>query len=171
MRSARLFATLALPFVLSAGGASVGCFDGSCDDQESRTQPGSGRLVDADTWESGPIDGEWLRYDHRMLIAFDTSLLGTRLPDSVLVYISADKRPLQGGSFTIAGGNVADITIGGPGAVYVKNNSCAEYYIRLVVHAPPQAPDAGATDAGSGDAGDASAGDASDGGPSDAGAD
>ncbi len=169
MRSARLVATLALPLVLSAGGASVGCFDGSCDDQESRTQPGSGRLVDADTWESGPIDGEWLRYDHRMLIAFDTSLLGPRLPDSVLVYISADKRPLQGGSFTIAGGNVADISIGGPGAVYVKNNSCAEYYIRLVVHAPPQAPDGGVADGGSDATSDA--GDGGDAGPSDAGTD
>jgi hypothetical protein len=171
VHSARLFATLALPFVLSAGGASVGCFDGSCDEQLSRTEPGSGRLTDANTWESGPIDGEWLRYDHRMLIVLDTSLLGARLPTSVLVYISADKRPLQGGTFTIAGGNVADITVPGPGAVYVKNNSCAEYYARVVVQAAPFAPDAGISDAGVDASGDASASDAGDGGPSDGGGD
>ncbi len=163
LAAARLLAVLTLPVVLSAGSASVGCFDGSCDEQLSRAEPGSGRLIDANTWESGPIDGEWLRYDHRMLIVLDTSLLGARLPTSVLVYISADKRPLQGGTFTIAGGNVGDITVPGPGAVYVKNNSCAEYYARVVVQAAPLAPDAGVVDAGSSDAGD--------GAPADAGAD
>lgn len=171
MRSARLFATLALPFVLSAGSASVGCFDGSCDEQLSRTAPGSGRLIDANTWESGPIDGEWLRYDHRMLLVLDTSLLGTRIPTSVLVYISADPRPLQGGTFTIGGGNVADITVPGPGAIYVKNNSCAEYYARVVVQAAPLEPDGGAPDAGADAPDGASASDGGDAGPSDAGAD
>jgi hypothetical protein len=158
----RALLLLAFPLALSAGGASVGCFDGSCDDQESRSPAGGGRLVDANTWESSAIDGEWFRYDHRMLIAFDTTLLGPRLPDWVQVYISASKRPLQGGSFTLAGGNVADIAIGGPGAVYVKNNTCAEYYIRIVVHAPPLPPDAGAlpdasTDAAPPDAADGDA--------------
>jgi hypothetical protein len=114
----------------------TGCFTQSCDPSAVNRTREQGRLIDADTWESTPFEAPWLEYTGNRTINFNTELLGNRLPSEVIVYISAEEQPLSSGSFTIAGGNVADIFGVRPGGLSVRNNTCAAYFMRVVVRAP-----------------------------------
>ncbi len=105
--------------------------------------PGEGRLLTPDTWESSPVDGTWLDFPQQRAWIFDLQALGDREPQIIIPYVSAQQSPLaEDGNFTIAGGNLAEISAARRGAVIIKNGTCADYYLRLVVTTAPRTPNA-----------------------------
>ncbi|HEY2516238.1 MAG TPA: hypothetical protein VGI39_35445 [Polyangiaceae bacterium] len=101
-----------------------------------------GQLVDETTWESLNIDGTpWLELHALEGRWFDVAGAVGRpfeLVD-VVPYASPDPNPwdAMGGNFTVASGNIAEVTAGPAGAItgfWLFNNSCAQYYYRVVAH-------------------------------------
>lgn len=145
--------------------AASGCYGHNCvgDWANYGQNPGEGQLVDDNTWQSGPVDGLWLPFPKQQTYYFDLHELGVdRLPTLVIPYVSAQANPLQeGGNYTIAGGNLAEISGADRGRVTIHNGTCADYFLRVLVQAPQRAN--GAAPPANDDAGDedASASDAS----------
>jgi hypothetical protein len=154
--------------VTSAALLSPGCYGRNCEGaiESFGTDAGQGRMLDEDTWESSPQDGTWLWFPRQRYYIFDLRALAGRTPQLIVPYLSANPEPKSGGNFTIGGGNLALLSNALPNRVDVKNDSCSDYYLRLVVVAAPFPPstevDAAAKAVEPGDAVDASAGDASD---------
>ncbi len=111
-----------------------------------------GHLLDDNTWESTAIGDDWLSYLHERSWHMNYPQLGDRQPDQITAYISANVNPNKtNDSLTAGGGNVAKFFSVLPRAGTVRNDTCADFFVRVVVHAPPYV-DAGAdaaTDAGS----------------------
>jgi hypothetical protein len=121
---------------LTAGamGLLAGCFGNECDQSELSTKANGGHLIDPNMWESSSEGENWIEYNGQRVINFNTDLLGKRVPSNFSVFISADPK---GDKFTPAGGNVVNIFNVRPGNVSLQNNTCAQYYVRLVVQAAP----------------------------------
>lgn len=146
---------LALFVVAFAGTLLAGCFGRECDGSSTTIQDTDGRKIDDNTWESNAIDGEWLMLPHqgRIVAAYVDVTNGVPPPpDWVNVYISPSPRPTDparngGGyaSFTLAGGNVAKLFYR-PGIVEVYNDSCSDFFARILIHGELSVPsgDAGA---------------------------
>ena len=135
---------LALLVVTALSGEA--CLTDACKDSYSvwGKAPAQGSLVDANTWQSTPIDGEWVPFPHQARLEFFHSL--GRVPYEVVVWVSAEKNPLSGSNFTLAGGDTATVYKVLYDVVSLTNNTCANYYVRIVVRAatvPPAAVDAG----------------------------
>ncbi len=172
MAAGALLAPLPLALLVLSTIPSAGCFDRSCEDTFVERPAGSGRLLDRDTWESNPIDAEWIDYGPRRTIFFRWPEFGGRRPDLLLPYISSSPTPLSptnGDTFTLAGGDLATFTNVTADGVFVRNNTCAQYYLRLV--ASSARSDSSVQDAGNdtsvqdANVQDAGASDASDAGP------
>lgn len=132
--------------------------------------PGEGRLLDENTWESQAVNEPWLHFPGRRSWIMDTRLLGARFAAIPKVYVSGSSDPVRlGANFTEASGNLAEITVTtNPGVLIVTNGTCAEYYARVVIEAAPVPPDpapqadgglvppaeGGTTDPDAGDGGD-----------------
>jgi len=137
-----------------------GCYGDQCIGDAMDVGNGRGRLVSEDTWESNPQDDDagWYQYRHERAFVFHPQGLEGRAILGVTPYISSDRRPNelgQGRQFTVASGNLAEIRIDAaasptdPPTIVVLNDTCAEYWLRIVVTAYPK------TDGGAMDAGDA----------------
>ena len=125
--------------VLAGATAGAGCAGDDCDsDTATWGSCSEGRRLDVNTWESGAITGEpWLN-DHgeRTWVLDPTPWMGnSRVPDAVQVYLSFNPLPSSDGGdgFAQAAGNLGEITLLGSGKVQVLNDSCAQYYLRVVV--------------------------------------
>lgn len=153
----RLWAFAALWAAISAAVLLVpGCYGRNCDGDVVTfgDDPGEGMMLDENTWVSGSIDGEWLWFPRQRYYVFDLSALGGRMPEKPLVYISGSLQPSKfPANMTLAAGNLAQIYAMRPNGIDVKNESCSDYYLRLVVEAIPFPPQAPADDGGAGDAG------------------
>jgi hypothetical protein len=159
--------------VMGATSFASGCYGHNCDGdvQNFGRESSQGRLLSADLWESNAIDGEWLPFPKQRVWVFDLTTLGNdRLPQLIVPYVSAEPDPLHtpGGNWTIAAGNLAEQSGVANGQVVIKNGTCADYYLRLVVQAAPrppaatpppsETPDEAGTDAGNDAGSDAEAG-------------
>ncbi len=114
--------------------------------------------MDAHTWESTRLGGTWLDFpgergiflnlvDATQLVPGDPSTTINGEIYEVVVYISTSNHPdTDGTQFTIAGGNLAIIKNFPPTHVFVQNDTCADYFVKVVVHAEPR--DAGVGDTG-----------------------
>jgi hypothetical protein len=126
--------------VVSGAALFSGCYGHICDGdvQVYGRNAGEGRLLSADLWESGPINGTWLAFPKQRAWIFDLTSLGSdRLPQVIVPYVSADS---DGSSYTIAAGNLAEQSQVANGRVVIKNGTCADYYLRVVVEAAPRPP-------------------------------
>ncbi len=134
---------LALPFV--CGGilvgtllANEGCLTDACKGGVTSfgDAPGQGSFIDENTWQSVAVDADWLPFPHQTRIDFKHPL--GRAPYEVLVWISAEQRPVErpGANFTLAGGDVATISAQRADTVSVYNGTCADYYVRILARAP-----------------------------------
>lgn len=160
--------------VVTGGALAVpGCYGRNCEGDVKffGAQPGEGRMIDENTWESSPVDGRWLPYPRQRVYVLDIPELGGRTPQLVLPYISAAEDPLnQRANWTLAGGNLSELFGVRPNGLDVKNGTCADYNLRLVVVAAPFPPEPSAdggvaTPVVDASVVDASGGDAGDGGP------
>jgi hypothetical protein len=127
---------------------------GQCDQQFAEyCKPGDplcqGRLIDAHTWESGPIEGTWVDFARNKTVRmhFRDAVTGQALQGSILSFsgaVSATPRPNDPGN-QLAGcaGNlceVSNMTSDGSGLeADVQNGTCADYFIHFVVTSEPAA--------------------------------
>lgn len=121
--------------------AMPGCYGRNCDGTSGTygNKPGEGKMIDENTWESSPMDGVWLHYSSGHIWFFEVPALGDRIPYSIETYISPIEEPNdKPGNFTMAGGNLAELSGFGPNRFVVRNGTCAEYFVRVVVHVPPR---------------------------------
>jgi hypothetical protein len=136
-----------------------GCYGRNCDPsfETYGDQPGEGRMLTEDIWESTPVDGTWLWFPRQRYYAITLPLSG-RAPQIVLPYLSAQPEPMKtGADFTLGAGNLALVHNALPNRVDIRNDTCSDYYLRLVVITTPLPADAGAPEAGAeGDDGGAS---------------
>lgn len=134
--------------ILPLAAATTACFGRECDAVFSVTQPLDGELIDEDTWESNPMSGDWMEFGGQQYWTFQLGKLGNREPDWVVGYISNQQKSVvldaNGNkifrAFTPAGGNVFELSNVSAGSITVHNNTCAQYYLRVVIHAPPAKP-------------------------------
>jgi hypothetical protein len=143
--------------------SASGCYGDNCLGEVViyGAKPNEGRMIDENTWESSAQDGTWLPFPRARSYLFDLRQLGDRQPEIVLPYISPVERPNQQPSnFTLGGGNLSEISGAAKNRVNVRNGTCADYYLRLVVVASPRPPAAGPSPDASADAagGDGGAG-------------
>jgi hypothetical protein len=130
--------------VMAAVGFASGCYGRNCDGSTLvfGHDPGEGRLVSPDKWESNPIDGIWLDFPKQRAWIFDLHDLGDRVPQSITPYVSAQADPNHepGGNFALAAGNLAEISGVQNDQVIIHNGTCADYFLYLTVEAAPRAP-------------------------------
>ena len=142
----RILAIFALwTVVMVAASFASGCYGHNCDGSTLvyGRNAGEGRLLSADLWESGPIDGAWLPFPRQRAWIFELPDLGERVPQVITPYVSAQADPShESGNFAIAAGNLADISSVAKNQVVVHNGTCADYYLRVVVEAAPLPPSA-----------------------------
>jgi hypothetical protein len=162
----RTLVALGILWAAVTGGmvALPGCYGHNCDASTGvyGTKPGEGRMIDENTWESSPMDGKWLHFSSQHIWYFEVPALGDRTPFRIETYISPVEDPNHTFSnFTMAGGNLGELSGVGPNRFVVRNGTCAEYFVRVVVEVPPKPTEiapgtAGEVDASveAGDAGD-----------------
>ena len=111
------------------------------------------RNGDEVVWESGPPQGPWLDFPGNRFyhIAFPpdfpAALAGT-FPDAWYAWVSVEQDAQDPtGSNVLAAGELAEFTAVSPTGFTVLNNTCAEYSLRIEVHAHvpplPVPPDGG----------------------------
>jgi hypothetical protein len=131
----------------------AGCYGHNCDGDTVFFGRGAneGHLLDANTWESNAMEAPWLPFPHQRLYDIDLAMLGDRTPAIVIPYVSANQNP---DNFTVGSGNLTEILAATHAHVSIKNDTCADYYLRVVVVAPPAPPAApGPADAGTAEGG------------------
>jgi hypothetical protein len=160
------FVTLVIAaFTLPVSLASSGCAGDDCDaDVQSWGSCAQGDLLDANHWESGPVTGPtYLDFHGERTWVLDPSpWMGTREPVGFQAYLALGAQPtLEGGTgFAQSAGNLAEFTPIAPTTagrgwkVQVLNDTCAQYWIRVVLEYADEAPGAthGGTCGGSSDA-------------------
>ncbi len=151
----RVFALLAIVALVAC--ATPGCFGRECDGDvvvaPFGEHPGEGDFIDDATWESMPVMAEWLDFparrtwkfripkwesEHRPFLRMHGYVSPTRVPD---------RQTEPQDSWTEGTGNLVEFGDASPGNVQVTNDTCAHFYLRLVVRAgEPAAPDSGPPD-------------------------
>lgn len=134
---------LALPLsavlLALASAPSTGCAGDDCDPDTKTMATCGGELLDANTWESGPLDGTYLDFHGERTWGFNPSgWMGTREPAQINAYLSLNPAPNApgGAGFAQSAGNLAEITVTRAADgfhVQVQNDTCAQYYLRLVI--------------------------------------
>ena len=144
------------------------CYNRNCDpsNESFGADAGEGVMLTPDMWVSGPIEGPWLYFPRQRIYFFNVPALGGRTPQNYNAFVSANPQPGKAGAdFTQGAGNIVLFSGFGPNAINVKNDTCSDYYLHLVLEANPLPPavinttdpDAGIIDAATADA-DAEAG-------------
>ncbi len=107
-----------------------------------------GHIVDSTHWESGPMVGNWLVYgpEQTYLMTLRDKATGAILNGTladVAVSISAVEQPnTPGNQGTVCAGNACEFSVNDAQSVYVKNDTCASYFVRVYVTMEPSAGDA-----------------------------
>jgi hypothetical protein len=156
--SRRVVALVALwAVVMISVGFASGCYGHNCDGNVLvfGHDPGEGRLLSPDVWESNPIDGIWLDFPRQRAWIFDLHELGDRTPQVITPYVSAQADPQHepGGNFTIAAGNLAELSGVTNDQVVVHNGTCADYFLRVTVQAAPRSSTSSTSSTSSPDSG------------------
>ncbi|MBX3212417.1 MAG: hypothetical protein KF850_10325 [Labilithrix sp.] len=126
-----------------------GCYGRNCEGATETfgDEPGEGQLVTENTWESSPSDGDWLWFPRQRVYSFNIPALSGRTPLLPHAFISASPAPnRQGGEFTSGAGSPVVFFAQRPNGIAVKNDTCTDYFLRVVLELPPfppAAPDGG----------------------------
>jgi len=147
---ALLLATLAISV------ATAGCNSHDCDATTTVVDAGgagaTGRLVQTPgqvIWESSSWDGPWIDYRGNATLQVNLPA-GLGPPDSYLMWVSTAQYQSSDSSFTATStsGQLDEVVSGPPGSIDFNNNSCAEYFARIVL--TWYVADAGAPDSAAG---------------------
>ena len=107
-----------------------------------------GNRIGLTRWESSPLKGKWLFFPRNSGLNFDP-----RDPDggrivgeitSTVAWISVCENPVATGcNYVVASGNNAEFTVTSSGTFWIKNNTCADFWIRVVMESDGVGPDTG----------------------------
>jgi hypothetical protein len=112
-----------------AGCLAFGC-NPPCETSDSEAVTYDGGTTSSGSYESSPIDGQYLhfpggrRYSLRHTLGFT--------PQIVNVYVAFEEFPLKENNISPAAGNQAVIEIVDANVVQVRNDTCDDLYMRLV---------------------------------------
>lgn len=123
---------------------STGCETSGCDTSDTANPVADfkgGQLVDVgndrQVYESAAPDGDLLNFSagaHYRVF----HQLGAR-PTHVELWVSFSPTGIKGGNLAMPAGNMAEILDVDEQAVEVRNNSCADYFLRIVAADPVSA--------------------------------
>jgi hypothetical protein len=137
---------------------------------DGAVEPCRGHLIDDRTWELVPMQGEdWVEFpaQRNWIIPLRDVKTGQRLEGKVVevnTWIATEKSPFWQ---TTSGGNLSEYGVQyGPDVtrLQVHNDTCAPYYLRVLVRTTGPAPKDGGVDGATDAAADAAEGDAADAG-------
>ena len=154
--AAKLGLPLAAALVLLAL-VTPGCFGRECEPTflDFGDKPGEGDFIDADTWESTTLDAPWLDFPaqrtYRFIIPqFTREGRQTYFQEAL---VSPSPIPNQDNcnketppvcnapdNWTVGTGNIALFFLARNGYVNVKNDTCAHFYVRVILRAKPLPP-------------------------------
>jgi hypothetical protein len=124
--------------------AGTSCAGNDCQGDVQTFAKCGGELAggDPDVWESGPVTGTYLDFHGERTWVFNPiGWMGSREPYGYEAYLSLDPNPdPDGGGFSNPAGNLAEYTVtavSGGYQVSVLNDTCAQYYLRLVLQYAP----------------------------------
>ncbi|MBX3218874.1 MAG: hypothetical protein KF795_00050 [Labilithrix sp.] len=120
-----------------------GCYGRNCEGgtEVFGVDAGEGRMIDENRWESGPMDGTWLWFPRQRYYIFDVRAFGGRVPFNPTAFLSASSNPAtNGGNMTSGSGNLTLFRSMSANRIDIQNDSCSDYYLRLVVDLPPLPP-------------------------------
>jgi len=128
---------------LATSGTATGCFGRYCegDVKTFGLNENEGRMVDSTTWESTPLDGRWLDFPRARTWIFNLKrFVGPDgVPHVIVPYVSNSATPIaSNASFRIGASGLVDISGVRNGEVVIRNGTCDDYFVRLVVQ--PAAP-------------------------------
>jgi hypothetical protein len=123
-----------------------GCYGANCDATSGSygREPGEGRMIDENTWESSPMDGKWLHFPSQHIWFFEVPAWGDRMPYDIETYLSPVEDPnvfhpeRPPNNFTLVGGNLAELSGVSNNHMVIRNGTCAEYFLRTTVKLPPK---------------------------------
>jgi hypothetical protein len=122
------------PVAVSATGCAGDDCAGTSASWGSCTQ---GERVDDYTWESGPVDGTYLDFHGGNNWLLDPSAaMGKRAPVGFSAFLSLDPNPYapNASGFAPSAGNLTEFhPAANPWQVNVLNDTCAQYYLRVVL--------------------------------------
>jgi hypothetical protein len=133
--------------------SGAGCAGNDCAADVQTLPKCAGEPIDADHWESGPVDGTYLDFHGERTWVLDPSgWMGSRKPFDYEAYLALSPQPnAEGGSgFAQSAGNLAELTlsqVGDAWQVEVLNDTCAQYYLRVVLTYPAEGAGGSATGA------------------------
>lgn len=124
-----------------------GCYGHNCDQQHETygIEAGEGHMVTEDLWESNGPNEPWLPYPRQQYYFFNVAAWGGRTPTLTTPYLSASPQQGPGANYVIGSGNIAEMFFPGPNSLNINNDTCSDYYLRMVVQLPPFPPEAGVT--------------------------
>jgi hypothetical protein len=130
--------------------SQAGCAGDDCDgDTQTWGSCTQGELAGGapNVWESGPVTGKPYLDFHgeRTWVLDPTPWMGSRQPIGFDAYLSLDPNPNQDAQagFALPAGNLAELKLLSDGKVQVLNDTCAQYYLRVVLTYPPGTPNGG----------------------------
>jgi hypothetical protein len=113
----------------------------TCDRSDDRAIAYSQGQVVGDSYETNPPEGTWLHFPagRRYLLRH-----GLGVTPEVVSYLAFSERPLPEagadagtvGNASVASGNQVIVEQQGPEIVQVRNDTCSEYWIRVVARRP-----------------------------------
>ncbi len=132
-----------------------GCTTHKCDPVDQVNVPGgtapekkfpnAGFTHDPNIWESGTVEGPWVPYQHQQTLFVEFRNAAPRPVEQIDVYISNAEAPYDTNDiFAIATGNVAELQWVGSAGINIRNNTCQDYFARVVVTFAANAADASA---------------------------
>lgn len=140
--------SLASTGVMSSTACATHACDGSLVDENQLDPSGRylvGKMIDDDTWESNGLDEPWLEFPAQRAYIFHTPLLVGRVPLEMLAYVSTVDNPNAGpDNYALASGNLAEFLNNHGDYFLVKNDTCGQYFVRVVVRVAHASADAGA---------------------------
>ena len=130
--------------VMGGVGSFTSCYGHNCDGSTAfyGRNPGEGEMVGPDVWESSPEDGDAIPYTRERTWFFEVPALLDRKIVLVVPYVRAEQNvATTGGNETLGSGNLAEVSGVSAGRFAVHNDTCADYFIRVVaILAPANEP-------------------------------
>ena len=122
------------------------CYGRNCEGAQFQygADAGQGEMLDENTWESSPQISNWLPFPRQHSYVFTIPFSG-RTPAWAITYVSGQQNPNTSGNFTTGAGNLTEQAGVGPNQILAVNDTCSDYFLRVVAWAPPL----GTLDAGS----------------------
>ncbi len=136
MRRALLCAIATTVSAIAAAPLGAGCQTHQCDDSFAVFE--SGATIDSTTWETTQIDQPWIDFPGARDYELRFSQFANRRVVSIEPYVSFAREPNRNlDDFTLASGDIAELHEVGNGTVKVRNGTCADLFLRVVVRFAP----------------------------------